>query len=96
MLIIHKRHPLSEVDYDNWDYLLGIIPGVIADNNKPPKSPSSTAPSLPNESTASTTASTTVASNRATLLASGGQTDETGGLGILTGSDVSTTSLIGG
>lgn len=61
-----------------------------------PKSPDSTAPALPSESAASQAASTSVSSNRAALLASGGQTDETGGLGLLTGSDVATTALIGG
>lgn len=77
--------------------LLGGAVGLGAESLlSQPKSPSATAPSTPSASTASTAASTTVANNRATLLASGGQTDETGGLGILTGSDVATTSLIGG
>jgi hypothetical protein len=77
--------------------LLGAGVGLGAESllNKP-KSPSDTAPDVPNTSNASAAASNTVTSNRAALLASGGQTDETGGLGILNGSDVATTSLIGG
>jgi hypothetical protein len=51
---------------------------------------------LPSASTANTTAAATVANQRAALLYAGGQTDYTGGLGVLTGSDVSKTSLIGG
>ena len=62
----------------------------------PPKSPSQTAPTTPSQSTANTTAAATVADQRATLLASGGVTDNTGGLGILTGADVKSSSLIGG
>ena len=61
-----------------------------------PKSPSQTAPTTPSQSTANTTAAATVADQRATLLASGGVTDNTGGLGILTGADVKSSSLIGG
>ena len=60
------------------------------------KSPSQTAPTTPNQSTANTTAAATVADQRAALLASGGVTDNTGGLGILTGSDIKSSSLIGG
>ena len=60
------------------------------------KSPSQTAPTTPSQSTANTTAAATVADQRATLLASGGVTDNTGGLGILTGSDIKSSSLIGG
>lgn len=69
--------------------------GAEALSNKP-KNPSETAPNTPTTTTANTTASNTVASSRAQLLATGGQTDETGGLGILTGSDISSSSLIGG
>lgn len=83
-----------------YDYLLGgpILGPIFNDITKSssPKSPADTAPALPSVSTASNTASTTVNNSRAALLASGGQTDETGGLGILTGSDVATSSLIGG
>jgi len=61
-----------------------------------PKSPSQTAPTTPSQSTANTTAASTVSDQRATLLASGGQTDMTGGLGILTGSEIQSSSLIGG
>ena len=60
------------------------------------KSPSQTAPTTPSQSTSNTTAAATVADQRATLLASGGVTDNTGGLGILTGADVKSSSLIGG
>lgn len=84
--------------------LFDIIPGLqglsplhaITEALKPPASPASTAPPVPNQSAASAAASTSVNTSRAALLASGGQTDETGGLGILTGSDVANTSLIGG
>lgn len=51
---------------------------------------------LPDPNKAKTDAASTVANQRQILLASGGQTDYTGGLGILTGSDVSKTSLLGG
>ena len=69
--------------------------GIMALTSSP-KSPSQTAPTTPSQSTANTTAAATVADQRATLLASGGVTDNTGGLGILTGSDIKSSSLIGG
>lgn len=50
---------------------------------------------LPNQADASAKAAATIADQRAALLASGGQTDYTGGLGILTGSDISKNSLTG-
>lgn len=53
-------------------------------------------PALPDASKASAAAATTVADQRAALLQAGGVTDYTGGLGVLTGSDVSKTTLIGG
>lgn len=53
----------------------------------PPPSPSAT--------NATNAANATVADQRAALLYAGGQTDYTGGLGILTGSDISSKSLIG-
>ena len=77
----------------------GLIGGPLENmigNSMNPKSPSQTAPATPSQSTANTTAAATVADQRATLLASGGVTDNTGGLGILTGSDVKSSSLIGG
>jgi hypothetical protein len=73
----------------------GAVAGIEALTNQP-KSPSQTAPTTPSQSTANTTAAATVADQRATLLASGGVTDNTGGLGILTGADVKSSSLIGG
>ena len=73
----------------------GLAEGVSALTSSP-KSPSQTAPTTPSQSTANTTAAATVADQRATLLASGGQTDLTGGLGVLVGSDVKSSSLIGG
>lgn len=51
---------------------------------------------LPDENKAKADASATVADQRRTLLASGGQTDYTGGTGILTGSDTTKTTLLGG
>lgn len=69
--------------------------GAEALTNKP-KNPSATAPNTPDQSSANVNAAATVSSARAELLRTGGQTDETGGLGILTGSDVSTSSLVGG
>ena len=80
--------------------LAGLVGGGIAEGigalTSSPKSPSQTAPTTPSQSTANTTAAATVADQRATLLASGGVTDNTGGLGILTGADVKSSSLIGG
>ena len=69
--------------------------GVMAMTSSP-KSPSQTAPATPDQSKANTNAASTVADQRAAMLASGGQTDYTGGLGVLTGSDVSKSGLIGG
>lgn len=51
---------------------------------------------LPNQDKAKMDAGNTVANQRQILLASGGQTDYTGGTGVLTGSDVSKTTLLGG
>ena len=82
--------------------LAGLAGGGIAEgigaltSSASTKSPSQTAPTTPSQSTANTTAAATVADQRATLLASGGVTDNTGGLGILTGADVKSSSLIGG
>lgn len=67
---------------------------VISGMTKTPSGPDKAA--LPDPTKASASASNTVANQRATLLAAGGQTDFTGGLGVLTGSDVSKTSLVGG
>lgn len=83
------------------DVLIGALVGAgtfegISALSSSPKTPSSTAPTTPSQATANTTAASTVADQRATLLASGGVTDQTGGLGILTGSDIKTNSLIGG
>lgn len=61
--------------------------------SKAPKSPDQ--PTLPNTETAQKDAATTTNNQRHTLLAAGGQTDYTGGLGVLTGSDVSKSTLIG-
>ena len=75
----------------------GVVEGGLAlGSAASTKSPSQTAPTTPSQSTANTTAAATVADQRATLLASGGVTDNTGGLGVLTGSDVKSSSLIGG
>jgi hypothetical protein len=83
------------------DVLIGaLVGGALTEGvsalTSSPKSPSQTAPTTPSQSTANTTAAATVADQRATLLASGGVTDNTGGLGILTGADVKSSSLIGG
>lgn len=53
-------------------------------------------PPLPDPNAANKSASATVKDQRETMLASGGITDYTGGLGILTGSDISKTTLLGG
>ena len=70
------------------------IEEVVQGMSKSPSQPAQAA--LPNSTIAQTNANTTVANQRATLLAAGGQTDVTGGLGVLTGSDVSKTTLVGG
>jgi hypothetical protein len=74
----------------------GLAESVNAMTSSKAKSPSSTAPTTPTTADASTAASNTVASNRQAALLSGGNTDLTGGMGVLTGSDVSKTGLIGG
>lgn len=63
----------------------------LGDTPKAPK-----AADLPNKDDANKDAAATIADQRKALLLSGGQTDYTGGLGALTGSDVSKTTLIGG
>lgn len=72
----------------------GGIGEVIQGISKSPKQPDQ--PALPNQTTADNTAASTVANQRQTLLAAGGQTDYTDGLGVLTGSDVSKSTLVGG
>jgi hypothetical protein len=84
-----------------YDYLIGggIGGPLINDITKafsPVKSPASTAPTAPSQAAANTSAAATVSDSRAAMLNAGGQTDMTGGLGILTGSDVKSSSLIGG
>lgn len=74
----------------------GVAEGANALTKGAPKSPASTAPATPNAAAASTAASTNVNTSRAALLNSGGQTDETGGLGVLNGYDIATSALIGG
>lgn len=49
----------------------------------------------PSQATANQSAAALVADQRAALLTSGGVTDLTGGLGVLTGSDVNKTTLTG-
>lgn len=61
---------------------------------KAPKAPDQ--PALPDQSKADASAANTVANQRQVLLSAGGQTDYTGGTGILTGSDVTKTTLLGG
>lgn len=106
MVLLWKRHPLSQVDYLPVLPLLfnvalaglagaGIAEGISALTSHS-KSPSSTSPTLPDQGTANKTAAATVADQRAAMLYSGGQTDMTGGLGVLTGEDISKTGLIGG
>lgn len=73
----------------------GIGEGVSALTSQP-KNPSVTAPAAPSATAATAAANTTVNTDRAALLNSGGITDYTGGLGVLTGSDVTKSSLIGG
>lgn len=53
------------------------------------------APAAPDPTKAQADATSTVNNQRQILLAAGGQTDYTGGLGVLTGSDVSKSSLVG-
>lgn len=71
----------------------GIAEMIQGFSNSPDKPASA---DLPDPNKAKADAGNTVANQRQILLASGGQTDYTGGLGILTGSDVSKTSLLGG
>lgn len=67
---------------------------LIQGFNKAPSSPDQAA--LPNTVTAEKNAQATVANQRQILLAAGGQTDYTGGFGVLTGTDVSKSTLVGG
>lgn len=67
---------------------------TISGMSKAPSQP--TQPTLPNSQTADNNSQATVANQRQILLAAGGQTDYTGGLGVLTGSDVSKSTLVGG
>ena len=74
----------------------GVAEGVNALTSSNTKSHSPTAPSNPSQSTANQSAAATVADQRENLIKSGGITDYTGGLGVLTGSDVNKSSLVGG
>lgn len=53
-------------------------------------------PALPDPNQASQDAAKKITNQREILLRSGGQTDYTGGTGVLTGTDVSKTTLLGG
>lgn len=64
--------------------------------SKSASNPTPAQATLPNQQTQTTAAATTVADQRAALLSSGGITDYTGGMGVLTGTDTSKTTLIGG
>jgi|GEM_PF-5157362 hypothetical protein len=81
------------------DALIGALIGFGASEvmggmgNKKAKGPSQA--TLPSQANANTDASATVADQRAAMLYAGGQTDMTGGLGVLTGSDTSKSTLVG-
>lgn len=71
----------------------GIAEG-ISSISKSPKIPD--APATPSQGAANQTGASTVADQRAAMLYAGGTTDMTGGLGVLTGENLSHSSLIGG
>lgn len=70
------------------------IAEAVSGVSKSPSGPDKAA--LPDTGAAEKSAAATVANQRQTLLAAGGQTDYTGGLGVLTGADVSKSTLLGG
>lgn len=95
MKLIFSRHPLSQTDFDNPWYALGIIPGIIADVTKSstPKSPG--LPAIPSMTDAKSTAQDAQTSQRQAALRAGAATNVTGGSGIVLGSDVSSLTLVG-
>lgn len=68
-----------------------VVGGFGDSPSKPPDQPA-----LPNQNAADKTAANTVADQRRALLATGGQTDYTGGSAVLTDKDVSKNVLLGG
>lgn len=70
-----------------------VISGISSSSKKTASGPSQA--TLPSQTTADQTGQATVANQRAAMLAAGGQTDYTGGLGFITGADTSKSSLIG-
>lgn len=72
---------------------IGEIVNTLGDK---PKAPGIDAGLLPDPEKAKQTAATDQANQRRSLLAAGGRTDVTGGTGVLTGADVSKTTLLGG
>jgi hypothetical protein len=60
-----------------------------------PKNPSDTAPTLPTEISASNTAQQAQTQQRQAALAAGGNTNVTGGSGIILGQDVNSVTLVG-
>lgn len=70
------------------------IAEAVQGMSKSPSAPAQAA--LPDSGTATDKANSKTSNTRQLLLASGGQTDYTGGLGVLTGSDVSKSTLVGG
>lgn len=68
---------------------------LIQGMNDTPDSPPAPG-TLPDANKAQVNAKNQLMDQRKTLLASGGQTDYTAGTGVLTGTDVSKTTLLGG
>lgn len=72
----------------------GIAEGINALTSTP-KSPSVTAPTAPTETAAANTATAAQTQARQQALMAGGQTNVTGGSGIILGSDVHSVTLVG-
>lgn len=103
MIFYKPLHPLSVVRFDPVTDILTILAiagagagvgSIISGMGSTPKAPDQAA--LPDPNKAAVDAQATQANQRRILLTSGGQTDYTGGTGVLTGSDVSKTTLLGG
>ncbi len=67
---------------------------IVSGTSKSPSAPEQAA--LPDKNKADKAGATTIGNQRQLLLAAGGQTDYTEGLGFLAGSDVAKQSLVGG
>ena len=98
---IFDGHPFRQLDPVSDALIIASIlavgAGIGYEANSlmnPPKKPDQAA--LPNQADANKTANNTVSDQRTAMLKSGGITDYTGGMGLLIGSDVSTSTLVGG